>query len=473
MENFFQDIFGYQRFKIFPSDTQSSNVNHLKISVDQIAVMIDLIPIPICLIDNNGSIQKFNIAFRNTMYFDPLNMNKQSFNLMEMIATESLDSFYSSLISLREIDSKYVNGEFMTKSREAGEIHKTTYSWTMSWAPGRTCILAAGMKFLRNNTMRLHMDVPPKPTLPREPFSFLNKQKSVASKHEIDEEERGNFADVWTKFLDKVDEKTKRVLELKSAELKAQALAETLETKRIFVRHVSHEIRTPLNVVMSGLEYLNSFQEGISKEAADVIRDIKSACSVAIDILNDLLTYEKIDSNILALDRSHCDVVLLVKKVFNMFQIQAKYSDITMELDSPSPADSVMIDGDSTKLSQVLRNLVSNAVKFTPNEGKISIRMRIIEHSKRIRIEVQDTGPGILKEDRRRLFSEVVQFNPRELQNGQGSGLGLFLSRKIVDMHAGSIGVDIDWEGPGSIFFIELPILEQSCSILHKQGTHI
>lgn len=435
--------------------------------------MIDLIPIPICLIDNNGSIQKFNIAFRNTMYFDPLNMNKQSFNLMEIIATESLDSFYSSLISLREADSKYVNGEFMTKSREAGEIHKSTFTWNMSWAPGRTCILAAGMRYIRSNTVRMHSTMEtPKPSLPREPLALITKQKSVASKHEIDEEERGNFADVWTKFLDKVDEKTKRVLELRSAELKAQALAETLETKRIFVRHVSHEIRTPLNVVMSGLEYLNSFQEGISTEAADIIRDIKSACSVAIDILNDLLTYEKIDSNILALDKSPCDVVLLVKKVFNMFKIQAKYSDITMELETPSNIESVIIDGDSTKLSQVIRNLVSNAVKFTPNEGNIAVRMKISEANTRIRIEVQDTGPGILKEDRRRLFTEVVQFNPKELQNGQGSGLGLFLSRKIVDMHCGAIGVDIEWDGPGSIFFIELPILEQSSAIV-KQGIHI
>jgi signal transduction histidine kinase len=77
---------------------------------------------------------------------------------------------------------------------------------------------------------------------------------------------------------------------------------------------------------------------------------------------------------------------------------------------------------------------------------------------------VCDTGPGLRKEDRARLFNEVIQFDAKLLQNGQGSGLGLYLSRKVVDMHGGSIGVDMEWEGVGSKFYIELDLSEQKYS---------
>ena len=107
----------------------------------------------------------------------------------------------------------------------------------------------------------------------------------------------------WTQFLDKVENKTKKFVELQAAQVRSKALADTLEIKRVFVRHVSHEIRTPLNIVMAGLELLGSWRDKMSAEMAEVVDEIKSACSVAMDILNDLLTYEKLDSNILVIDQ--------------------------------------------------------------------------------------------------------------------------------------------------------------------------
>ena len=89
--------------------------------------------------------------------------------------------------------------------------------------------------------------------------------------------------------------------------------------------------------------------------------------------------------------------------------------------------------------------------------------MRLItpSNSKRIRLEIQDTGPGMTVEQRKKLFNEIIQFNPKELQNGQGSGLGLYISQKIIDMHNGSIGVNLEWDGKGSIFFLELNVTNE------------
>jgi signal transduction histidine kinase len=199
----------------------------------------------------------------------------------------------------------------------------------------------------------------------------------------------------------------------------------------------------------------------MSAEVLEVIDEVRSACGTAIDVTNDILTYEKIDSNILTLETGPTDIVEVTSGVCSMFQIQAKSAGIELTLDvSALRQKCVVVDGDSSKLAQVFRNLVSNAVKFTPVGGRVTLTLSLNHETKRVRLEVQDTGPGMRKEDRARLFNEVIQFDAKLLQNGQGSGLGLYLSRKVIDMHGGSIGVDLEWEGVGSKFYIELDVSE-------------
>lgn len=269
--------------------------------------------------------------------------------------------------------------------------------------------------------------------------------------------------------------RTNKFLAIKESEMKMQAMAETLEIKRIFVRYVSHEIRTPLNIVMSGMELLKASAEG-NMEAIEIIADVKSACASSIDILNDLLTYEKMDSNILVVDKAPCDVIDVVKTTFDMFFIQAKHSDISLLVKNKIQDKFIIVDADATKISQVFRNLISNALKFTPFGGTVSIVLQLSEDRGRFRLEVHDSGPGISKEDRKKLFNEIVQFNPKALQNGQGSGLGLYLSRHIVDVHGGRIGVDLEWDGVGSIFFVELPLAAEQKAIaprVRRGSTHM
>lgn len=133
-------------------------------------------------------------------------------------------------------------------------------------------------------------------------------------------------------------------------------------------------------------------------------------------------------------------------------------------VDTTTVTRSLPVLADAAKIAQVIRNLISNAIKFTPCGGTVTIRLTMNEIENKVRVEVRDTGAGMTKEDRRKLFNEIVQFNPQALQNGQGSGLGLYLSRRIVDMHQGRVGVDLEWEGIGSVFFVEFPLVEQGCS---------
>ena len=101
-------------------------------------------------------------------------------------------------------------------------------------------------------------------------------------------------------------------------------------------------------------------------------------------------------------------------------------------------------------MSQVLRNFLSNALKFTPEGGSVTVTVRTEGCS--LRVEVKDSGAGISSENIRRLFVEVVQFNANTLQGGGGTGLGLWICKKIIDMHGGVIGASSEGEGKGSVF---------------------
>lgn len=310
----------------------------------------------------------------------------------------------------------------------------------------------------------------------------------------------------------------------------------SLERKRIFVRHVSHEIKTPLNTCILGIKLLNDeliehFKgliyheknknyvvinnnktntnsidiEDKSKEynfkkltCLNLIKDINNSCLIAVDILNDLLLYEKLDGGIIECELSEVCLVDLVINTIKVFRMHAQYLKIDMvfkKVPNNSLEKICIVNIDKYKIGQVLRNLLSNALKFTPPKGKITIWAEIlrqddmIENSspssygknlipeekknkfsskfsgllkksmtQYIRICVKDSGVGISKANQKLLFNEIIQFNAKELQKGQGSGLGLWISNKIVRMHGGKIGCFSQGEGKGSIFYIDLPI---------------
>ena len=408
------------------------HLGSLDLGIRAAASFIRMVPVPMCVILGDGGIHCFNDSFGN--------LSRENFGrsrIFELFSSSDADRF----AALVRMSSKVfeASGEFVTL---CGDRRERLFSWNV-------CRGADSSYFVVTGHPVFH-EVPPE-----EVSQCLRSARMDGAQFPSN---HAGTTESPTKHRSRAYRKNSAFVELHDAQQKFLAMNNSLETKRTFVRHVSHEIRTPLNVVMSGLDLLHTQSTNLSEDAADIVADMRSACMVAINILNDLLTYEKLDSNLLALEKSHCDCIELMRRVYKMFQIPARHANIDLRFDNKVESEAVVVEADAMKLSQVFRNLVSNAIKFTPKDGSVTIKAFLASDSSRIRFEVHDTGAGISKEDRKKLFKEVVQFNAAELQNGQGSGLGLYLSRRIIDMHGGSVGVNLEWEGQGSIFYIELPV---------------
>lgn len=289
---------------------------------------------------------------------------------------------------------------------------------------------------------------------------------------------------------------------------------ESLKTKRCFVRYVSHEIRSPLNITLLGLQYLENELKSIAKPGLmEIFDDVKSSCSIAVKILNELLLYEKIESGILALNRVEMPASIFVDQSLKSLKLQAKGAGVELEIQKIFDRERVHLNVDQMKLSQVLTNLVSNALKFVPqDQGKVEIRCAVIstdtvdreisftstennilssvpiddsapadsfiraceEKGQKcfFRISVIDNGPGISMEDQKLLFREFSQVQAEKLQNGQGSGLGLWIANTIVRMHLGRMGVFSEGEGQGCEFIVDLPMSEDcSATCNHDPGS--
>eukprot|EP00602_Paraphysomonas_sp_CaronLab_P002340 CAMPEP_0185032018 /NCGR_PEP_ID=MMETSP1103-20130426/19833_1 /TAXON_ID=36769 /ORGANISM="Paraphysomonas bandaiensis, Strain Caron Lab Isolate" /LENGTH=497 /DNA_ID=CAMNT_0027567751 /DNA_START=722 /DNA_END=2215 /DNA_ORIENTATION=+ len=289
----------------------------------------------------------------------------------------------------------------------------------------------------------------------------------------------------------------------------------TIKSKRNFVSYISHELRTPLNIVYMGIQLLaanlKDFKGFDTDDTLDIVKDVEGSCRVAIDILDDFLMVNKIEGNNLALERELVPVMDLLHSVVNPFDIQARQNNVKFLHSGSGHIDpaihDTMVNVDISKFSQVIRNLVSNSLKFTPPGGQVNLfaylkskpsagssgsfnfpmgsliecassghNGRILDETiaesgvrrlKRsgacvpdcsiVRIEVHDTGPGISQENQKRLFTEIIQFNANKLQNGGGSGLGLWISNSIMKLHGGCIGVESTM-GKGSMFFIEIDV---------------
>jgi len=218
-----------------------------------------------------------------------------------------------------------------------------------------------------------------------------------------------------------------------------------------------------------------------------------SNTEAAVDVLNDLLNYDKIESGTLRLEFSSLPIWQVVKKTTACFAMQAKEKNVTLTLTGAiwdgqlSPHElaqyqALQVVGDSMRISQVLRNLMSNAIKFTPTSGSISVHAEwlpgaladakidmTLEESEQwlinpragsVRVSVTDTGAGLSPEQLLEIGAEGVQFNANQLQAGQGSGLGLFISKGIAEQHGGTFRVASEGLDCGATFCIELPLFK-------------
>ncbi len=178
-------------------------------------------------------------------------------------------------------------------------------------------------------------------------------------------------------------------------------------------------------------------------DMVDVVKQVHESCKVSLDTLNDLLTFDKIDENKLVVEVEEVDPWVLLLDTAKPFEINAKEANVAFSINCVDASTNWtywnFIKADRFKLSQVIRNLISNSLKFTPPLGSVKVKveripirqstLNTLNSSTAIRISVQDSGAGISSDNQKKLFGQYVQFNAAALQQGKGSGLGLWISR--------------------------------------------
>lgn len=239
-----------------------------------------------------------------------------------------------------------------------------------------------------------------------------------------------------------------REIEVKSRELEAAS-----RHKSEFLANMSHELRTPLNAIIGFSEVLSERLFGeINEKQAEYIGDILQSGQHLLSLINDVLDLSKIEAGRMELELSDCDLAGTIENTLTLVRERAVRRGITLVRTVDERLG--RIHADERKVKQVLLNLLSNALKFTPEGGKIDVRATVTDSV--AEVSVTDTGIGIAPEDQARVFEEFRQVGTASKQL-EGTGLGLAIARKFIDLHGGRIWCKSQ-VGSGTTFAFTLPL---------------
>jgi len=242
---------------------------------------------------------------------------------------------------------------------------------------------------------------------------------------------------------------------------RARALEETLakmqdalRAKGEFLAVVSHEIRTPMNGVLGMAQLLQT--TALSEEQKRYVETIQTSGETLVSIINDILDISKLDSGNVRLDARPVELRAVVKEVIDLLGAQARnkglYLDLEIAADVPA-----WIKGDTTRLKQIITNLVGNALKFT-HHGGVRVAMRTVQQGQFLECQVQDTGIGIPPDRVDRLFEKFSQVDSSITRRYGGTGLGLVICKRLVESMGGQIRVESK-QHEGSIFTFLVPLV--------------
>mgnify|MGYP002797578960 FL=1 len=228
----------------------------------------------------------------------------------------------------------------------------------------------------------------------------------------------------------------------------------TEELRREFVANVSHELRTPLTNIRSYAETLADSAGALPAQTEkNFLRVILGETDRMTHIVQDLLTLSRFDSGKAELNLTAFSVEGAVRDIYNANLMEAQRHGHTVRLELEENLPQIIADRD--RILQVLMNVVSNAIKYTPDGGEI--RISAARAGGKVRLEVSDNGIGIPQADRGRVFERFYRVDKARSRESGGTGLGLSIAKEIIDRHQGSISL-VDREGPGTTVRIELKL---------------
>jgi len=226
--------------------------------------------------------------------------------------------------------------------------------------------------------------------------------------------------------------------------------------KSEFLANMSHELRTPLNAIIGFSQVLDERVFGeLNEKQAEYIKDIHESGAHLLSLINDILDLSKVEAGRMELDLSKFDVRVALDNALTLVKERSLRHGISLEIDLDPALGTIVAD--ERKFKQILLNLLTNAIKFTPEGGAITVTASGAEN--RLQVAISDTGVGISPEDQKMIFEEFRQVSEKDGQAREGTGLGLTLTKKFVEMHGGEISVASE-VGKGSSFRFFLPLTQ-------------
>lgn len=303
----------------------------------------------------------------------------------------------------------------------------------------------------------------------------LSRQKKIIQvlmarvERSLDLQDLGAFSlfQAATILEEKVGERTAKLeralneLEQSNQELTlAKDLADKANrAKSEFLANMSHELRTPLNHIIGFTEMIVDGIVGpLTETQEEYLKDVLESGRLLLSLINDILDLSKVEAGKMDLELKEFPLGKTLRDSLTMVRERALKHRIELNLEVQEAPETILAD--ERKLKQVLHNLLSNAVKFTPDGGKVDLEVRRTD-GQGIWFTVRDTGIGIKEADLERVFQPFEQGDNSASRKYQGTGLGLSLTKKIVELHGGQLWIEPCETEQGSIFHFILPALER------------
>ena len=296
---------------------------------------------------------------------------------------------------------------------------------------------------------------------PENPFEEMQRQNQELLRALAELEQRQEELSQLNREL----EDTNRGVVALYAELdeKADHLRRADELKSRFLSNMSHEFRTPLNSIQALCRILLDRTDGpLTAEQVTQLTYVQKSADDLFELVNDLLDIAKIEAGKVVIRPAEFDVATLFSALRGMLRPLLLNSDVQLVIEEPSGMPTMQTD--EGKVSQILRNFLSNALKFT-SKGEVRLTAAFSQEDDTVSFSVADTGIGIAAEDHERIFQEFIQLDNPIQRRVKGTGLGLPLSKKLAELMGGTISVQSQ-PGMGSIFSVRIP------RIYREQGMH-